>query len=217
MKRSVTIILTVLGLISCSYTGGNQESTEIKIQWVDNLTGDFSFKDKWSYPEGVFRNEFGQLSCDGLCPPEIDNMKDENGKIFADSLDAFYNLVDTTHFFHSINSEAQIYEWGGADFVTVERFNEDTVICFSQNNAATHSSLNLTIVGNMVKPTIVLTSVSALNNTKTYNCSNGTMIIDKNLWKNEILKASFDFEFKDDENPSVAMWWRGKIYAKIGT
>ena len=29
------------------------------------LTGDFSFKDNWSYPEGVYWNEFGQLSCEG--------------------------------------------------------------------------------------------------------------------------------------------------------
>ena len=46
------------------------------------------------------------LICDGLCPQEIDKMKYENGKIYEDSLESFYKLIDTTHIFHSIESDA---------------------------------------------------------------------------------------------------------------
>jgi hypothetical protein len=187
---------------------------EVSLKWVDNLTGDFSFKDSWSYPENVYMNEFGQLGCDGFCPPEIDKMKDENGKIYEDSLEAFYTLVDTTHIFHSIKSDAWSEEWAGTNDIIVERINKDTTLCFTQNNAATHSSLNLIITENTVKPTIVINSIIGGNGTKTYHCKSGQMVIDKKLWNKGILKATFDFDFCYDENPDK-MYWRGIIYAKI--
>ena len=189
-------------------------SEEIPLKWVDNLTGDFSFKDSWSYPEGVYRNKFGQLSCDGLCPPEIYNMIDENGKIYEDSLASFYQLVDTTHLFHSIKSDACTYEWAGTDYVIVERINKDTTVCFTLNNSATHSSLNLIITENTVKPTIVLIGIVSENDV-TYHCKSGQMVIDKKLWDKGILKAIFDFNFGYDENLNEQMYWKGNIYAEV--
>jgi hypothetical protein len=120
-----------MGLISCGltlYKNEKVKSGEIDIRWAKNLTGDFSFMKNWDYPEGVYKNEFGQLSCDGVCPPEIDRMKDDNGKIYEDSLNAFYKLVDTTHQFHSINSDAWTYEWAGTNFATAKRINADTIV-----------------------------------------------------------------------------------------
>jgi hypothetical protein len=166
-----------------------------------------------AYPESVYINEFGQVSCDGFCPPETDKMKDKNGRIYEDSLKSYYNLIDTTHLFHSIKSEAWAYEWGETDFITAERTNKDTVICFTQNNAATHSSLNLIITKSTVNPTIVLNSIFN-NDIKTYNCKNGEMLIDKNLWKKGILKATFNFEFFNLES-SDKMYWKGSIYTDI--
>ena len=198
-----------------TYAESRNSITHAKIQlrWVDNLDGDFSFKDNWSYPEGIYRNKFGQLSCDGFCPSEIENMFDD-GRILADSLDAFYNLVDTTHLFHSIESEAATYEWGGTNFISVKQLHQDTVICFTANNAATHSSLNLVIVGDTVEPTIELNSIASFG-INIYFCSRGEMIIDKGLWEQGVLKATFDFIFNDKENPDMQMYWKGKIYAEI--
>jgi|GEM_PF-712038 len=190
------------------------ESVEIQIRWVDDLAGDFSFIDNWSYRDGVYRNEFGQMSCDGLCPPEIETMFDENRKILADSLEAFYNLVDTTHYFHSIESEAMTYEWAGTEFISVNRVNKDTVICFTMNNVATHSSLDLVITEKTVKPTIDLISITPSGNMLFY-CSGGEMTIDRSFWEKGILKATFDFKFDDKENPDMQMYWKGKIYAEI--
>jgi hypothetical protein len=195
-------------------TGGKKPNPgEIPLQWVENLTGDFSFKDNWSYPEGVYRNEFGQLSCDGLCPPETDEMKDEYGKIHEDSLESFYQFIDTTHLYHSLKSEAQTDEWAGTDYMMAERISRDTIVCFTQNNAATHSSLNLMISRNTVLPTIVVTGISRDSGTKIYNCTGGEMVIDKKSWNEGILKATFDFEFHHSEK----MYWRGNIYAVIET
>ena len=214
MKRLTYFLIVIFG-ISCGMTSNKKlDVAKVSLKWVDNLRGDFSFKDDWSYPEGVYRNEFGQLSCDGFCPPETDKMKDENGKIYENFLEAFYGLVDTTHFFHSLKSEAWTYEWAGTNFITVKRKNKDTVVCFTQNNAATHSSLNLIITKNAVKPTIVLNSIFGRNGEKTYHCKSGQMIIDKKLWNEGILKATFDFNFYHNENPNE-MYWKGSIYAKI--
>jgi|GEM_PF-997044 len=207
--------LLIAALISCGGVARkNHESGIVEIQWVDDLYGDFSFKDNRSYPEGIFMNEFGQLVCDGFCPPGVENMRDENGRIFADSVESYYNLVDTTPLFHSIQSEAETYEWVGTDFITVKRINKDTVNCFTLNNVSTHSSLNLMITGNTVRPTIVLESITSLDAT-IYDCSGGKMIIDKNLWKEGVLKASFDFNFIDSENSDKPMYWKGNIYANI--
>ena len=214
MKRMTCFLLFIV-LTSCGMINKMKlNSDEVNLKWIDDLTGDFSFKDDWSYPENIYRNEFGQLSCDGFCPAETDKMKDENGKIYENDLSAFYELVDTTHIYHSIQSDAWTYEWAGTNHIIAERINKDTVVCFTQNDAGTHSSLNLIITDKTVKPTIVLNSIIAGSNEKIYRCKSGKMVIDKKLWDEGILKATFDFDFYHDENPEK-MYWKGNIYVKI--
>lgn len=218
MIRHLIYLIFIAGLISCRSTIDNSEnlkSGEIRINWTNKLSGDFSFKEKWDYPEGVYKNDFGQLSCDGLCPPEIERMKDEKGRIYEDSLKAFYRLVDTTRQFHSIQSEAWAYEWAGANFITATRKNKDTIACFTHNNVATHSSLFLTITKEKCIPKIELNSIIGSTGTKTYTCKRGQIEIDKNLWDKGILKARFDFVFDHKENPNKPMFWKGKLYTEI--
>lgn len=217
MTKLLTYTFLTIGLISCGLSSDKNEKVkpeEIEISWVDNLAGDFSFTKNWDYPEGIYKNEFEQLSCDGLCPPEIDRMKDENGKIHEDSLTAFYKLVDTTHQYHSIQSDAWTYEWAGANFVAVTKKNADTTICYTHNNVATHSSLILTIIKDKCIPTIELNSITRTGR-KIYNCKGAHIEIDKSLWEKGILKANFEFVFDHSENPKKPMYWKGKIYATI--
>jgi hypothetical protein len=215
MTRLLTYIILTAGLISCGFTNNEKlKPGELKIVWTGNLTGDFSFIENWDYPEGVYRNDFGQLSCDGLCAPETERMLDENGRIYKDSLAAFYQLIDTTHQFHSIQSDAWAYEWAGTNFVTATRINTDSVVCFTHTNAATHSSLVLTIAKEKCIPKIELNSIAG-SGTKIYSCKSGQLEIDKPLWDKGILKAKFDFIFDHKENPVQPMFWKGKIYAKI--
>ena len=71
--KFILISLLFLIGISCKTVEKESNSThKIKIEWTENLEGDFSFKEKWNYPEYVYKNRFGQLSCDGDCPIEID-------------------------------------------------------------------------------------------------------------------------------------------------
>ena len=189
-------------------------SNPAKIVWVTNLKGDFSFTKRWSYPEGVYKNEYGQLSCDGLCPTEIENMSDSTGRIYEDSLKAFYQFVDTTHIPHSIECEAWCYEWAGTNFIDVYRSSNDTVFASTWTNVATHCSLELTIMGDSCIAIIDLKSIVEGGSAK-YYCSNGTIAIDQELWKQGILKASFNFDFDHPENPRKPIFWKGKIFSKI--
>lgn len=193
------------------------EPVKVEIDWKKSVPGDFSFKDNWSYPFGVFKNRFGQVSCEDFCPDEVKTMKDKYGKIYKDSLTKFYTLVDTTHLFYSIQCEARCYEWGGTDFITFQKINKKTVIGFTQGNVGTHSSLELTITGNFCEPVINLLSVvpSRSNNEYKYFCTGGEMMIDKTLWNQGIIKAEFNFGFYHQENPAIPFYWKGKIYAPI--
>jgi hypothetical protein len=213
-KSIIVMVLIALGLSSCKTKNNHADKGEIAIEWTDTLTGDYSFKNEWSYPEGVYRNKFGQLSCDGICPGGIDAMEDKNGKIIADSMDAFYRLVDTTHQFHSIQCDAWCYEWAGTDFISVRKKNGDTIECQTRTNAATHCMLHLGLAGNYCYPQIELVSIAS-SDKKTYACVGGSIKIGRQQWKQGILKAEFDFQFDHTENPGRAMFWKGKIYASV--
>ena len=210
-------LFLLIGLLLFGFainSGCNDKDSQIKIQWVDNLKGDFDFKTKWSYPEGVYRNRFGQLSCDGFCPEGIESMIDMNGKINPDSSARFYQLVDTTHQFHSILCEAWCYEWAGTDFITAKQTNKNRIICSTQTNAGTHCSLIFEINNDTCIPRIELNSIAA-SGLKTYDCKGGFIKVDKDSWINGILKAEFNFVFNNTDEPDRKMFWKGKIYTLI--
>lgn len=218
MKNSIVIF--VLVLLSSHLWGQNTKgtvkstSTPILIKWVENLAGDFSFIKKWSYQEGVYKNEYRQLSCDGLCPPEIDTMKDSTGRIYADSLRAFYAIIDTTHQAHSIECEARCYEYDGTDFIEVNRLSNNSFHCFTLTSNSTHCSLNIDILQDSCYATIDLNSIDTFCSEIIY-CTKGNIAMDKNRWKAGIMKAVFSFNFENKENPKEPIYWKGKIYARM--
>ncbi len=200
-------------LLSISFS--TNKEIWININWVDNLEKDFSFRNKWSYPEGVYKNEFGQLTCDGgVYLQETDKMKDNNGKIYPDSLHAFYQIVDTTHLFHSIKSEASTYEWAGTDFINFKTQKDGTIIGQTACNASTHSSLNIKIKKNAVTAWIDYNSISRIEK-YIFPMQKGQIIIDKQLFIQGIIKAEFDIVFENKLDFDKKMYWKGLIYSKI--
>jgi len=185
----------------------------IIIQWTNNLSGNFSFRYKWDYPESVFKNNFGQLSCDGNCPVGIDVMKDDEGRIYKDSLKAFYRIVDTSHQYHSIQCDAWCYEWAGTDYIDVIQ-DGDSIHCATVCNIATHCSLHLDFVKDKCYPFIDLNSI-VLGGGAAYPCTGGYLKIDKELFAKGIMKAEFSFYFEHIENPQRPIYWKGRIYSKI--
>ncbi len=197
-------------------TNANLKKGQITVNWAEHLPGDYSFRYDWSYPEGVYKNSQGQLSCDGSCPPEIDAMKDNAGKIIRDSLRSFYRYVDTTHMQHSILSEAWCYEWAGTDYIEARKKNADTVQLATAANVATHCVLHLNIVNNICTPKIELISIMP-NGSATYLCKGGWIKLDRSLWGKDTVKAEFSFTFDHKKDPKQPMFWKGKIFTKIKT
>jgi hypothetical protein len=113
----------------------------------------------------------------------------------------------------SIICDAWCYEWAGTDKIVATRQKNDTVKCYTMMNEATHCSLNLILVDDKCTPTIELVSV-APNGNRIYECKNGTIEIDQALWRKNILKATFDIDFVNDENEK-SIFWKGKIYTRI--
>lgn len=212
----------VLGLVALSFCAWRQGTsrpektapTPVIIKWVDNLSGDFSFTANWSYPIGVYKNEYGQISCDGLCPPEIDAMKDSLGRIYEDSLRAFYKTIDTTHQKYSIQCEVWCYEYEGTDFIEVNRLTNGNFHCFTLTSISTHCSLNIDIRQDSCYATIDLSSIGQAGSI-IFHCTDGVIKIDKNLWREGIMKAEFSFNFEHEQNPEKPVYWKGKIFARI--
>lgn len=218
MKNSI-VFFSLLLFCSCLWEQNTKMPVEsasipIQIKWVDDFSGDFSFTNNWAYPEGVYKNEYGQISCDGFCPPEVDAMKDSTGRIYEDSLTSFYKIVDTTHQSFSIQSAAWCYEYNGANFIEVNRLSKNQLKCFTAMSMATHCSLNIEIYENSCYATINLNSVSNAN-TVVFNCIKGNITINKSLWKKGIMKAIFSFDFENKENPQKPIYWKGKILTII--
>lgn len=190
-------------------------SRPLQIQWVDSLPGDFSFRHQWSYQPGVSLQPNGRVMCDGLCPPATAAMVDQSGNIFPDSLASYYRLVDTTHLYHTLASEAHCYEWAGADYISAQRCH-DTIAADTYCNPATHSSLRLRIVGDKCYARILESSIMSSRNGKrrVYYCTGGEIKIDKKLLAKGILKAGFDFSFRAPR-AMRPMYWRGRIYKKL--
>lgn len=207
MKTLFTLLFLILS-VSCG-----TKNEKIHLQWVDSLDGDFSFTEQWSYAENVFTNEFGQLVCDGMCDEALYAMRDENGRIFDDSLNRYYQLLDTTHYYHTVASDTDTPEWAGTDFADAYKAG-DTIKCYTMCNASTHSSLELSVINDKCIPRIILNSVSKPE-IQYFEVKDGFIKIDRIMVQKGVLKAEFDFRFINPGDGNKPMWWKGKIYTEI--
>jgi hypothetical protein len=208
-------VMMIIACVLLAFTCHKQQNVpgQLRIGHTENLEGDYSFAKRWDYPPGVYKNEQGQLSCDGFCPERTDAMKDSTGRIYDDSLSAFYALVDTAHQFHSMQGEAQCREYAGADYMIAVR-RGDTVFCNSMCNAATHCSLHLRLLGDYCLATVQLRSIISGKGI-IYKLEKGLMRIEQTSWKAGFLKAEFDLDFGHDSLTGKPVSWKGKIYTPI--
>lgn len=216
MKNFLVIIFLLKSFLSFSQADENKiKFSSTKTQWVKNLQGDFSFTNNWEFPLGVETKNDGKAGCaDGVfCPERCYHMMDENGIVLKDSSEIFYQLLDTTHIPFSIKCEAEVYEYDGTNIITAIKKN-DTIYAFTSCNIATHSSLELVISNGECVPTVHLNSITDIGDIY-FPYKKGTIIIDELLFKKNILKAEFDFEFDNTFESDKKIYWKGKIYVPI--
>ena len=220
--KFILISLLLLIGISCKTNGEKTDSeNKIKIEWVENLNGDFSFKEKWNYREGIYRNQEGELRLDtGLFPPEIEGMinrmKDKTGKIYKDSLTKYYKIIDTTHVFHSIKSEANVYENTVYDHMEFKKMKNGGIKGETINNVSGYSHLHIKLENEYCYAWNDFKSFRDLGN-HIFNLKSGKILIDKSLFQQGIIKAKFEFNFKNTLELRKKLSWKGKIYSKIKT
>lgn len=190
--------------------------TAITIHWVDSLSGDFNFIHKWDYPDNVIRNNYGELVCDGICDESLYVMRDDSGRILPHLKEKYYSIFDTTHQYHTISCNARCYEWAGTDYVYVRRVGDDSILCNTICNSATHSSLKLVITKSTCMARIELVSIKCSNGPVYFTCKSGNITIDQPLYNKGVLKAVFDFDFGYNNGLKETMYWRGYIQAFIG-
>ncbi|SNR37841.1 hypothetical protein [Lutibacter flavus] len=212
------IIISLLFLIGISCkTNEKKDNSEnrIKIEWVENLNGDFSFSEKWSYGDGIYRNQNGELRLDsGMVPEEIaetiTRKYDENNRIYKDSLTEYYKIVDTTHIFHSIKSNGNYYH------MEFKKMGNGEIKGETINNISGYSHLHIKLKNDYCYAWIEYNSVSDEGN-HIFNLKNGRILIDKSLFKKGIIKTEFDFDFKNTLDLNEKWSRKGKIYSYIKT
>lgn len=208
MKKTIFAYLTLIFLLSCKSNTG-----AITVEW-GSLRDDYPFTQGWSYSDGIYLNEYGQLVCDGFCDEASYKMKDEYGRIYPDSIAQYYQVIDTTHYHHTLQSEAQCYEWNGTNFAYAYKDSGDTIRSYTLCNTATHSSLQLAIKDNTCIARIELNSVTPVGLTY-FECTGGYIKIDKAEFQKNNLKAEFNLTFENTKESGQPMWWKGKIFTKI--
>ncbi|MBO6515020.1 MAG: hypothetical protein JJ975_00535 [Bacteroidia bacterium] len=213
MKPLACLLLSFLVLIS-GEPYEDVRGVSIRTQWVDSLPGVFGFSQLWSYPEGVYRRNDGQLSCDGLCPEGIDQMKDSSGKVISDSLEKFYALVDTSHQYHSFLSEARMYEWAGSNFISAVQLKDGSVQLTSHGNAATHCHLIIRLGEDSTRASVYYVSIRPVP-AETFPLKTGMILLDQNAFRQGWIKATFQFEFENTLEPDHELWWKGKVYTRL--
>jgi hypothetical protein len=181
-------IVLLFVLISINYLFYAQS---IKLGWEDTLSGDFSFANKWSYSDNIFRNQFGQLVCDNICPEELERMKDTKGRILKDSLSAYYKLVDTTHYFHAIETNFEMFKFGEA-----QKIKNDTVVFRTGNEfSINYYTLVIKIVNSQCIAYIKSVSPIRPSSLDVFRATSGYIKIDEKQFERGVLKAEFEFNF----------------------
>lgn len=186
------------------------------LDWDTSRTieGDFSFTKEWDYPMGVYVNQWGQVSCDGFCPERAWDMKVDGGRIPEDSLEVFYQIVDTTHQYHSLLSEFSQYELFDSDYLDFRKTDYGGVIGTSRCDAGNHSSLNIEIDSRHFYAWVDYTSITN-GVPQRFELSKGTLTLDDKLLEQGIYKGSFDFEFANTLDPAVPLTWKGIFYNEL--
>lgn len=178
-------LLYMLSLSLLLLSCSSKQKGQIKIQWVDQLWVD-QLNGDYSF---IDRWDYEESLTDDM-------------------------PTDTTRHYYTIACEANCYEWAGTNYMMAEMVGNDTVVCYTMGNVATHCSLHMILVGENCTPTVELISIVAEGNT-TFVCNGGHLKIDRKLWTVGIMKAEFSFTFDNPSDPNFPIWWKGRIFTRI--
>ena len=173
----------------------------------------------WEYQEGIFTNKWGQLSCDGFCPREIDLMKNDQGRIFDDSLTAFYSYIDTTHRHFTLERSNEPYEYGQAHYMITEK-RDGKLFLRSEMNLALNTSIHIEFDPSpensfKLKTYLIYYSLSD-QPPRTFNLLSGQVEFCEQAYNEGFLQLKFDLNFETEQwSKEKFQNWNGKIFIAL--
>jgi len=182
----------------------------ITVKYVEHLTYDSSFTELWDYAENVFVNDQGELVCDWSCPPRLDKMRGLDGSIIRDSLEVYYQLFDTSHFFHNIKCATNAPAFSECNYVSIEQTGILSFTGFTAVSAATHTSLMFDVRGSTAQAKVYFNDIRGP--AQLFKLESGSIEIDESDLYRGWFTARFSMFFKRPGYDNIE--WFGVMHAK---
>lgn len=197
-------------IVSDKQYASEKNGYSIPIGWFQELKGDYSFAHEWEYADGIEVNDYQQIICSS-CPKRVQRMLDKRRKIITDSMNVFYQLIDSTRHYHSLKSRSTVINMEKNNYIQVKKYGDFTIEGFTKSNDTLNCSLFFRIKDNFIVSWAYFKSGST---TKIYNLKEGKFFVDKSAFDKGNLKANFSFVYFS-ESEFKPLYWSGKIYSKI--
>lgn len=211
-KGSVIFILGLPFFFIFSFQKTPQDVI-IPISWFNDLKGNFSFAQKWSFAENVGLNDAQQIACINNCSKQIEAMTDRNGLIKSDSLDAYYKIIDSTRHYHTIESRCTIEGWKPTNFIKIRKYGDFAIEGHTITDSVSKCSLCFRISNDQLTAWVYKKMDGG--GTKIIRANGGKIFLDELAFSKGFFKATFSFTFEAEINSFKALFWSGKICARI--
>ena len=107
-----------------------------------------------------------------------------------------------------------MYEYSGINFIEFKKQKNGKTKGKTLNNISTHSSLIIEIHNNSCSAWVDFNSIRDLGE-NIFPLKKGTIKIDQVVFAKGIVKAVFDFKFKNTLESDKELFWKGQIYSEI--
>lgn len=212
-RYQLSILIISLGFHLTSSFKTIENGAVIPIEWFNNLKGDFSFTSKWSFAENIGLNKAQQIACLNNCSDRVQKMMDDEGLILSDSTDMYYQIIDSTRKYHTLESRSTLYDWKPSNFIKVRRYGNFVLEGSVIQDSISNCSLFFRIKDDYLTAWAYHKPIKGLS--KIFRLNGGKIFLDREAFDKGIFKATFSFTFENDVNSLKALFWSGKIYTKI--
>lgn len=213
-RSSTVLVLTILhGFLFNSSFIYKKDDIQIEISWFTNLKGNFSFASKWSYAANVGLNDAQQIACIQNCSERVQKMMSDDGLIISDSTDTYYQIVDSTRKYHTLESRSTLTDWKPSNFIKVRKYGNFIVEGSVLADSTSKCSVFFRIKDNFL--TAWAYHKSDNGKSTIFRLNGGKIFLDDAAFSKGIFKATFSFTFENEVNSLKPLYWSGKIYTKI--
>ena len=220
MKKQVAITLllaqgALISVLNAQNTAKTNKDVSVLVTWVDTITGDFSFAQKWEYAYNITRNKWGELHRWYQPDMEPPGLFEPDGHIKKDSIAAYYKNTDTTHYYYNIYWESDCFSnrTESPDVLFVQ-FTPGNIFCTNTRSGKSNCKFRMNMGADSCHMNSTVVDVLPMDDVY-YNGVSGYIKIDQHKYREGIIKAEFYFDFRHPYNPDEKHFWKGRMYVKM--